>query len=297
MAQGEIGRGFMAHAIWNGAVTFGLVHMPVGLYSATRDSGIDFQWLDRRTLDPVGYRRYNKRTGRELKMQDIVKGVRQRDGRYVVVSDAEVRAAFPKSTQTIEIESFVKRGDLPLVLLERPYYLQPVGKAEHVYALLREAIRAADVAGIARIVIHNKEHLAALLAVDNALVLEILRWSGDLRPEKTLALPSGAAARLKAGELQMARRLVAQMTGPWQAQRYSEDFSRRIDTLIKRKLAAGKAKAVESLEAAPSAQAPSNVIDLAELLRRSMHERRAPARSTRPRHKNPGRRARRSKAA
>jgi DNA end-binding protein Ku len=271
--------------------------MPVGLYSATRDSGIDFQWLDRRTLDPVGYRRYNKRTGRELKMEDIVKGVRQRDGRYVVVTDAEVRAAFPKSTQTIEIESFVKRADLPLVLLERPYYLQPAAKAEHVYALLRETIRAADVAGIARIVIHNKEHLAALMAVDNALVLEVLRWAGDLRPEKALALPGGAAARLKTGELQMARRLVAQMTAPWQAQRYSEDFSRRMDTLIKRKLAAGKVKGVESLEAAPATPEPSNVIDLAELLRRSMQERRAPVKSSRAGQKDPRRRATRGKAA
>jgi DNA end-binding protein Ku len=287
----------MAHAIWKGAVTFGLVHMPVGLYSATRDSGIDFQWLDRRTLDPVGYRRYNKRTGRELKMEDIVKGVRQRDGRYVVVTDAEVRAAFPKSTQTIEIESFVKRADLPLVLLERPYYLQPAAKAEHVYALLRATIRAADVAGIARIVIHNKEHLAALMAVDNALVLEVLRWAGDLRPEKALALPGGAAARLKTGELQMARRLVAQMTAPWQAQRYSEDFSRRMDTLIKRKLAAGKVKGVESLEAAPATPEPSNVIDLAELLRRSMQERRAPVKSSRAGQKDPRRRATRGKAA
>lgn len=285
----------MAHAIWKGAVTFGLVHMPVGLYSATRDSSIDFQWLDRRTLDPVGYRRYNKRTGRELKMQDIVKGVRQRDGRYVVITDAEVRAAFPKSTQTIEIESFVKRSELPPVLLERPYYLQPAASAGHVYALLRETLRSADVAGVARIVIHNKEHLVALMAVDGALVLEVLRWAADLRPAKSLTLPGGAAARLKAGELQMARRLVAQMTHPWQAQHYSEDFSRRIDTLIKRKLAAGKSKAIESLEAEPGPQAPSNVINLAELLRRSMSERRAPAKVSRARTR--ARRAARGKAA
>jgi DNA end-binding protein Ku len=287
----------MAHAIWKGAVTFGLVHMPVGLYSATRDSGIDFQWLDRRTLDPVGYKRYNKRTGRELKMQDIVKGVRQSDGRYVVVTEAEVRAAFPKSTQTIEIESFVKRSELPLMLLERPYYLQPAAKSEHVYALLRETLRAADVVGIARIVIHNKEHLAALMAADGALVLEVLRWAGDLRPAKALAPPGAAAARLKEGELQMARRLVAQMTGTWQPQRYSEDFSRRIDTLIKKKLAAGNVKRVEALEAPAVGEEPSNVIDLSELLRRSMQERRGPAKSASSRRKPPARRAARGKAA
>src|SRR5208282_3016626 len=99
---GEL-RGHMARAIWKGAITFGLVHLPVALYPAAQDSGIDFDWLDRRTLDPVGYKRYNKRTGRELKQEDIVKGVRQANGEYVVVSDEEVRAAFPKSTQTVEI--------------------------------------------------------------------------------------------------------------------------------------------------------------------------------------------------
>jgi len=125
----------------------------------------------------------------------------------------------------------------------------------------------------------------------------VLRWAGDLRPAKSLVLPGGAAARLKAGELQMARRLVAQMTGAWQPQRYSEDFSRRIDTLIKRKLAAGKVKAVESLEAMPTSEAPSNVIDLAQLLRRSMQERRAPAKSSRARRGPAGRRAARGKAA
>lgn len=287
----------MAHAIWKGAVTFGLVHMPVALYSATRDSSVDFQWLDRRTLDPVGYRRYNKRTGRELKMQDIVKGVRQGDGGYVVLTEGEVRTAFPKSTQTVEIETFVQRSELPPLFFERPYYLQPAAKAEHVYALLRETIRAADVAGIARIVMHNKEHLVALMAVGEVLVLEVLRWAEDLRSAKSLALPARTAARLKGPELQMARRLVAEMTGPWEARRYSEDFSRRIDTLIKKKRAAGKGRRTEALEPQPTAPAPSNVIDLAELLRRSMRERRPPAKSPRLRQKSPGRRRTRARVA
>src|SRR5580698_738522 len=130
----------MARAIWSGAITFGLVHLPVSLLSATQDSGIDFQWLDRKSLDPVGYKRYNKRTGRELKMQDIVKGVRQPNGKYVVVTDEEIRTAFPKSTQTIEIEAFVKAAELPFMMLEKPYYIQPAGKSEKVYVLLREAM-------------------------------------------------------------------------------------------------------------------------------------------------------------
>jgi DNA end-binding protein Ku len=266
--------------------------MPVALFAATRDSSIDFQWLDKRSLDPVGYKRYNKRTGRELKMQDIVKGVRQADGRYVVIADEEVRAAFPKSTQTIEIDSFVKQEALPLLLLERPYYLQPAAKAGRVYALLRETMRTAGVAGIARIVIHNKEHLAALMVVDEALVLEVLRWDKDLRSAKSLDLPGRSeTTSLKAPELQMARRLVSEMTGPWKPQHYTEDFSKKISGLIRKKLAAGKAKQVEPLEQTPAPAEPSNVIDLAELLRRSMQERRAPAEAARSARRSPVRRA------
>ena len=188
----------MARALWKGAITFGLVHMPVALFSATRDSSIDFQWLDRRSLDPVGYKRYNKRTGRELKMQDIVKGVRQPDGRYIVITDEEVRAAFPKSTQTIEIDSFVKMAELPLLLLERPYYLQPAAKAERVCTCccakpcalrMWQASRASS--------IHNKEHLAAVMVIDDVLVLDVLRWAEDLRLlEARLSCPPVAQARL-----------------------------------------------------------------------------------------------------
>src|SRR5579862_4620242 len=115
----------MARAVWSGAITFGLVNLPVGVYSATDESGVDFQWLDRRSLDPVGYKRYNKRNGRELKAADIVRGLRQANGKYVVLSDEEIRTAFPKSTQTIEISAFTAIGNLPLMLLERPYYLAP----------------------------------------------------------------------------------------------------------------------------------------------------------------------------
>jgi DNA end-binding protein Ku len=266
----------MARALWKGAIAFGLVHLPVALFSATRDSRVDFQWLDRKSLDPVGYKRYNKRTGRELKIQDIVKGVRQPNGKYVVVTDDEIRAAFPTSTQTIEITSFVKITELPLMMLERPYYVQPAARADKVYALLREAMRDAGVAALARIVIHNKEHFAAVLVVQDALVLEVLRWAADLRPTSTVDLPGRAAAAVTGAELKMASRLIDEMTRPWKPQHDTGHFSKAIGTLVRRKLAAGKATTVEPLEQAPQAQTPSNVIDLAQLLRDSMRARRKP---------------------
>jgi len=117
-----------SRVIWKGAISFGLVHVPVGLYPASSESGVDFDWLDRRSMDPVGYKRVNKRTGAEIASADVVKGVKLDDGRYVVLSDDEIKAAYPKATQTIEIEAFVRATEVPFVYLERPYYLEPLGK-------------------------------------------------------------------------------------------------------------------------------------------------------------------------
>ncbi len=143
--------------VWKGAISFGLVHVPVGLYSATVSSGIDFDWLDKRTMDPVGYKRINKKTGKEIAMEDIVKGVEYDDGRYVVLSPEEISKAYPKTTQTIEIEAFVDADEVPFVYLEKPYYTAPINRGEKVYALLREALRKSNKVGIAKVVIASKQ--------------------------------------------------------------------------------------------------------------------------------------------
>jgi DNA end-binding protein Ku len=284
----------MARAVWKGAISFGLVHLPVALYPASQDSGIDFDWLDRRSLDPVGYKRYNKRTGRELKSADIVKGVKQPGGGYVVVSDEEVRAAFPRSTRTIEIASFVKQAEVSPMALERPYYVQPTGKADKVYVLLRETMREAGVIAIARIVMHTKEHLTALMVDGEALVLNTLRWPDELRSPAGLGLPGkrAAGAEVKPAERKMAAQLVAEMTTPWKPGDYSEHFGNAIRQLIRRKVATGKTRQVEPLEEQPLA-APSNVVDLSELLAKSLRASRAPASGSGAAHSDFARRQRR----
>jgi DNA end-binding protein Ku len=268
----------MARAIWKGAISFALVHVPVSLYPAAQDSGIDFDWLDRRSLDPVGYKRYNKRTGRELKPQDIVKGIRQPNGEYVVLSDAEVKAAFPKSTQSIDINSFVRAQDVPPAMFERPYFVEPAGKSEKVYALLRDAMAEAGVIGIARVVLHTKEHLVALVPSGRVLMLNTMRWTTELRSPSGLKFPGQGlpAATIKPGERQMAARLIAEMSSPWKPDRHSEHFSTAIRGLVRRKLAAGQAKQVKPLEEAPAEQRPSNVLDLTELLGNSLSGRTRP---------------------
>src|SRR5262245_32018831 len=211
----------MPRAVWKGAIAFGLVHVPVSMYPASQETEVNFDWLDKRSLDPVGYRRINKRTGREIDKADIAKGVKQDNGDYVVLSDDEVKAAYPKTTQTIEIEAFVPAQQISFVYLERPYYLEPGARAGKVYALLREAMARAALVGVARIVMHNKEHLAALRAAGPALMLGTLRWADEIRPLGQLDLPAAGRASLKNDELKMAEQLIGQMTTDWKPERFA----------------------------------------------------------------------------
>lgn len=267
----------MPRVIWKGAISFGLVHVPVALYPASQKIGIDFDWLDKRSMDPVGYKRVNKRTGKEVQSDDIVKGIKQDDGDYVILSEEQIKAAYPKSTQTIEIESFVKASEIPFTLLETPYYLEPAGKGEKVYALLRESMAEADVIGIARVVMHTKEHLAALIPYGSALVLNTIRWAGEIRPMDELKLPAEGktAAGLKAGELKMAAQLIGDMTGPWKADDYADQFTDAILALVNKKVEAGETATVTTLEDAPAEAGPTNVVDLTELLAKSLVKRKA----------------------
>jgi DNA end-binding protein Ku len=284
----------MPRAIWKGAISFGLVHVPVALYPASRDEEVDFDWLDKRTLDPVGYKRVNKRTGKEIHKEDIVKGVKTEGGDYVVLSDEEIAAAYPKTTQTIEIQSFVQAQDVSFVHIEKPYYLEPAARAEKVYALLREAMADSSLVGVARLVMHNKEHLAALLPAGPALMLGTLRWANEIRPADELNLPPVGAGKngIKPAELKMAQQLVRELTTPWKPESFKDEFSEAIRTLVARKAQAGEAHAVEALEAAPDYSA-DNVVDLAELLRKSLGGKAAPATAGKPASKRPAKSSRR----
>ena len=265
----------MPRVIWKGAITFGLVHVPVALYPASQDVGIDFDWLDKRSMDPVGYKRVNKRTGKDIQGDDIVKGIKQDDGDYVILGEEEIKAAYPKSTQTIEIESFVKASEIAFTLLETPYYLEPIGKGEKVYALLRESMVEAGVIGIARVVMHTKEHLAALVPTGAALVLNTIRWASEIRALDELKLPAAGktAAGLKPAELKMAAQLISDMTAPWDAQAYTDKFSAAIRALVSKKVAAGQTETVTPLEETPSAAGIGNVLDLTALLAASLAKR------------------------
>ena len=267
----------MPRIIWKGAISFGLVHIPVALYPASQEIGIDFDWLDKRTMDPVGYKRINKRTGKEIDREDIVKGIKQPDGNYVVLSDEEIKEAYPVSTQTIEIETFVRAGEIPFTYLEKPYYLAPVAKGEKVYALLRDAMAQAKVIGVARVVMHTKERLAALIPDGDALLLNTIRWAEELRPRDEIAFPAEGkgAAKPKEGELKMALQLIRDMTGEWKPAAYTDKFTSAIHALAAQRVKAGATEKVTPLEDAGAAPGSGNVVDLTELLKKSLASRKS----------------------
>ncbi|HEY2978105.1 MAG TPA: Ku protein [Burkholderiaceae bacterium] len=258
--------------LWKGAITFGLVHIPVALHAATQSSGIDFDWLDKRTMDPVGYKRVNKKTGKEVEREQIVKGVAVEKEHYVVLTDDEIKAAYPKATQTIEIERFVPAGSIPFVYLERPYYLAPANKGDKVYALLREALLKAQRVALARVVIQTKQHLAVVVPDGPALVLDLLRWGDEIRDFSELPLPAeGAKANgLKERELEMALQLIDDMSGEWKPDDFHDSFSEQVMQLVQMKVESGQTQEVLKPESVEAPGASAEVVDLTALLQRSL---------------------------
>lgn len=241
------------------------------MFPATQGSGVDFDWLDRRSLDPVGYSRVNKRTNKAIDKDDVVKGVKTPDGSYAIIEEDEIKAAYPKATQSIEIETFVKAVEVSFAYLDTPYYLQPDPRSAKVYALLRESMKERQVIAVARVVMRAKEHLALLLPLGDAIVLNTIRWNADMRDVSELALPKGAAG-VKESERKMASQLIDDMTAAWEPAQYTDHFAEAINELVANRVKTGKTAIVDPIEA-DAATASSNVIDLTELLRNSLKAR------------------------
>ncbi|MHC8339453.1 non-homologous end joining protein Ku [Pseudomonas sp. HLT2-19-2] len=260
----------MARAIWKGAISFGLVHIPVALVSATSSQGVDFDWLDSRSMDPVGYKRVNKVTGKEVTKEHIVKGVQHEKGRYVVLSEEEIKSAHPLSTQTIDIFSFVDSEQIPLQNIDTPYYLAPDKRGGKVYALLRETLSKTNKVALAHVVLHTRQHLAALMPLESAMVLVMLRWPAEVRSLDTLELGSEVTKpELAKGELDMAKRLVEDMSADWKPEDYRDSFEDKIMALVEKKANEGKIEDVETATGEEERKT-ADVIDLTELLKRSL---------------------------
>lgn len=262
----------MARALWKGAISFGLVHIPVELISASLDHELDLSMLDRRDFAPIGYKRYNKQTGKEVEWDDIVKGYEYKTDEYVVLSDEDLRQANVKATQTIDILTFVDAAEVPLTFYEHPYYLLPAKGGEKVYALLRETLRKANKVGIASVVMRTKQHLCALVCVGDAIVLNTLRYADELRPTDDLDLPASTlkAAGISDKELKMALSLVEGMSEAWEPEQYHDSYREDVLALVKKKIKAKQTKTITPPAPEQEEEHDSNVIDLVALLQQSL---------------------------
>jgi DNA end-binding protein Ku len=262
----------MSHMIWKGAISFGLVHVPVQLYPATQSEKVGFNLLDKRSIDPIGYRQINKRTGKEVTRDNIVRGFEYEKDKYVVLSDDEIRSANPESTQTVDILAFVEAPEISFLYLDTPYFLAPDRKGEKVYALLREALKASGKIGVANVVLHNKQHLAALIPVGPVLALNTLRWADEVRDYNELKLPSAdpKKAGVTARELDMAKKLIDDMSDSWDPSTYHDTFRDDIMALVDRKVRAGKTEEVTDVETPKDSRQSAEILDLSDLLKRSL---------------------------
>jgi DNA end-binding protein Ku len=273
----------MPRSLWKGAISFGLVHIPVEMHPATTEHALDLDLLDRRDFAPVGYKRYNKHTGKDVGWDDIVKGYEYEDGQYVVLSDEDLRRANVEATQTIDILAFVDAVEVPLLYFDKPYYLAPAKGGDKAYTLLRETLRKTGKVGIATVVIRVKQHLAALVCVDEVIVLNTLRYSDEIRPASELKIPSSRAkaAAVSDKELKMALALVEGMSEHWHPGQYHDAYRDDVLALVNKKIKSGKTQSITMPEKAREAAAGAgNVVDLVALLQQSLSKK--PARKAKP---------------
>ena len=259
----------MPRGLWKGAISFGLVNVPVELFSAEkRAAELDLTMLDKRDLAPVGYKRFNKASGKDVAWGDVVKGYEYQDGKYVVLSDEDFRRANVEASKTVEILSFVDLKEIPPQHFETPYYLAPGKRGEKAYALLRDTLRKAGKAGVATVVIRTRQYLAALIPLDEMLLLNTLRYADELREADF----DFKKVKPTAKELDLALRLVDDMAGTWQPAKYKdtyrEDLLKRIDEKVKK----GQTEEITQPGKGEREGKGAQVIDLMAALRKSVEK-------------------------
>lgn len=261
----------MPRAMWKGAISFGLVTIPVGLVSAQeRGSEIAFHNLDKNTMSRVKQKRVSEASGEEVAWDDVVKGYEYEHGHYVVLEPSEIEAANPRATHTIDIVAVVCRDCIDPPYFDKPYYVVPEAVGRKPYALLREVLRAHGQIAVARVVIRTRQYLAALFPVGDALVLDLLRYASELADVSALDLPP--ADREQVGitdtEYELAEQLIGALEQEWNPDAYKDTYRNDLLDLIKRKVEEGGALITE-MPGKPAVEG-GEVVDIMELLRRSV---------------------------
>jgi DNA end-binding protein Ku len=269
----------MPRALWKGAISFSLVHIPVGLYPAARSNSIDLDLLDKRDFSPVGFRRYNKTTNKTVEWKDVVKGYQHRKGEYVVLSDEDFRRANVKATQTIDIQEFVEADQIPPYFYETPYFVVPEAKAARVYRLLHGVLQKSRKYAIASVVIRTRQSMAALMPVGDMLVMNTLRYASELQP--AIAIDEGSGSKPSPKELQMAQRLVEGMSERWKPEKYHDTYIDDLKRRIAEKVKARQSKVLTAPE--PSSRKRSDdskIVDLMSVLEESLSAHKGAKRAT-----------------
>ena len=262
----------MLHSIWRGAISFGLVHIPVLLFSAENRNSFDLTMLDRRNMKPVGFKRYNKETEKEVGWDNIVKGYEYEKDRYVVLTEEDFKRANVEATQTIDIRAFVDEKEIATTYFETPYYLTPDKRGDKGYALLRETLKATNKIAITTVVIRTRQYLAALIPIGNLIVLNTLRYENELRPATGLKIPSAnmRSSGVSPREIEMAKTLVHEMTEHWKPERYRDTYHEDLMKLIDKRIKAGQTEVITEPDKDEDKPVKGEVIDLMALLKRSV---------------------------
>ena len=228
--------------IWTGAIGFGLVNIPIKLYSASQSSSLDLDMLDKTDHANIKFLRVNEKTGKEVKWESIVKGYKYNDD-YVILDDKDFEAASAKKTKTVEISDFVKENEISSIYYETPYYLEPDKSGTRPYKLLLEALLKTKKVGVATFVMRNKESLAILRPDAEVIVLNRIRFEEEIRDPKELILPTNT--EVKPPELKMAITLIDQLTGKFDISKYKDTYNAELLKLIKAKASGKKMKVPE----------------------------------------------------
>jgi DNA end-binding protein Ku len=249
--------------LWTGGISFGLIFIPVKLYSASKEVSLDFDLLEAKTLAPIRYARVSTSSGKEVPWDEIVKGYEYRKGDYVVIHDEDFEKANVRKSKTIDIVEFVNEDEVDAKFFEKPYYIEPAKEAKKTYALLVQALKRSKKIGIAKFVLREREHLAALKPDGEMLTLIQMRYKEELRSTKELDLPGGEV-HISAKEVDMALSLIEQMSEPFRAGEYKDEYIEELREVIEDK---ANRKPVKAKGKAPK---PTKAKDLMSDLRRSL---------------------------
>ena len=253
----------MARSMWKGSIAFGLVNIPIELFSAVRDHRPHFRMLHAKDQSPVHYERVCQTEGKPVGWEDLVKGYEYEKGQFVVITKDDFKTAALEKTKTIDILDFVDPGDIDERYFETPYYLQPGKGADRSYALLREAIRESGKVGIAKMILRDSQHLAAVEVIDDAIVLTMMRFADELADISDLKLPK--AGDFRPAELKMALQLIENLAGKWEPEKYTDEYRDNLMKIIQGKVKGHRPKLKER-ETPHSA----DVVDLMSRLRASL---------------------------